>query len=102
MRKIKTLLFIGSMMAAPAAVQAQGISHGEMLATTCFQCHGPEGKFTNGNMPPLAGYPEQFMAMRLKQYQSGDLKGTIMQRHAKGYSQEEINALAKYFSSLKP
>lgn len=102
MKKLQKLLLVGSMIALPAVSQAEGISSGELIATTCFQCHGSEGKFTNGNMPPLAGYPEQFMAMRLKQYVTGELYGTIMQRHMKGYSNEEIEALAKYFSALDP
>lgn len=95
-------MLLGAAFVAPSASYAADISYAEMAATTCFICHGAEGKFTNGSMPPLAGYPEQFMAMRLKAYKNGELKGTIMQRHMKGYSDAEIDALAKYFGSLKP
>lgn len=102
MKKLKKLLLVGSMITLSTAVQAEGISTTELMATTCFQCHGAEGRFTNGSMPPLAGYPEQFMAQRLKAYKSGELSGTMMQRHVKGYTDEEIEALAKYFSELKP
>lgn len=89
----------------PSLTQAErtvSISAGEMYATTCFQCHGPEGKFVGGNIAPLAGYPADVMFKQLKNFKSGERPSTIMQRHVKGYSDEELKAIADYFSTLKP
>lgn len=102
MKKLKSLIIVGAMFAVPSASYAVGVSNAEMSATTCFMCHGPEGKFVGGSIPPLAGYPESVMAQQLKDIKSGKRKSTIMQRHIKGYTDAEIDALAKYFGTLKP
>jgi len=89
----------------PTAAQAErttNISAGEMYATTCFQCHGPEGKYAGGIIPPLAGYPASVMYKQLVDFKSGARPSTIMQRHVKGYSDEELKAIADYFATLKP
>jgi sulfide dehydrogenase cytochrome subunit len=65
-------------------------------------CHGPEGKFVGGSIPPLAGYPESVMIEQLKAIKVGTRKSTVMQRHITGYTDLEIEELAKYFSTLKP
>ena len=102
MKKLKSLFFVCAMFAIPSASYAVVISNAEMSATTCFMCHGPEGKFVGGSIPPLAGYPPSVMAQQLKDIKSGKRKSTIMQRHIKGYTDEEIDALAEYFGTLKP
>ncbi|MBF6058216.1 MULTISPECIES: c-type cytochrome [Thiomicrorhabdus] len=78
------------------------ITNAELSATTCFMCHGPEGKYVGASIPPLAGYPEKVMIQQLKDFKNGKRASTVMQRHMKGYSDEEIEALALYFSKLKP
>lgn len=102
MKKLKNLIIVGAIFSVPSASYAVGISNAEMSATTCFMCHGPEGKFVGGSIPPLAGYPESVMAQQLKAIKNGTRKSTIMQRHIKGYTDAEIDALAKYFGTLKP
>lgn len=90
----------------PSVAQAErtmNITAGEMHATTCFQCHGPEGKYVQGNtIPPLAGYPADAMYQQLLNFKSGERSNTIMQRHVKGYSNDELKAIADYLGSLKP
>jgi sulfide dehydrogenase cytochrome subunit len=81
---------------------AKQISTGALGATTCFSCHGPEGKFIGGKITPLAGFPEEFMTQQLLKMKSGQRKTTIMGRHLKIFSESEIKAIAKYFATLKP
>lgn len=103
MKKLKHLIMAGAMMIVlPTASYAVGISNAELSATTCFMCHGPEGKFVGGSIPPLAGYPESVMIEQLKAIKVGTRKSTVMQRHITGYTDLEIEELAKYFSTLKP
>jgi len=102
MKDLKTLVLVGAIFSLPSASYAVGISNAEMSATTCFMCHGPEGKYVGGSIPPLAGYPANVMAQQLKDIKSGKRKSTVMQRHIKGYTDEEIDELAKYFGNLKP
>lgn len=84
------------------AEQANPISTGEMFATTCFQCHGSEGKYAGGTIPPLAGYPRDVMVQQLKDFKYGKRPATIMDRHMKGYTDAEIEAIADYIATLKP
>lgn len=73
----------------------------ELMATTCFGCHGAEGKSSNKSGYSIAGKPAKILEMDLKAYKEDKKKGTIMNRIAKGYSDEEISAIAQYISSLK-
>lgn len=73
----------------------------EVMATTCFGCHGSEGKSANKNGYSIAGKPAKVLEMDLKAYKEDKKKGTIMNRIAKGYSDEEITAIAQYISTLK-
>lgn len=81
---------------------AKPISSGELNATVCFSCHGPEGKFIGGSITPLAGFPENFMFQQLLRMKSGERKTTIMKGHLKTFSESELKEIAKYFATLKP
>ncbi|MDX1347221.1 MAG: c-type cytochrome [Thiomicrorhabdus chilensis] len=102
MKKRIHVLVAAAVLAVPAISYSAGISDAELSATTCFSCHGPEGKNVGGAIPALAGYPEKVMVEQLKNFKSGQRPSTVMQRHIKGYSDAEIEDLARYFSTLKP
>lgn len=106
MKKIQTrlakMLAIAALAPLSLTVQAGDISSAELNATTCFMCHGAEGKAAGGAIPPLAGYPENVMAEQLLNFKSGKRPSTIMGRHMKAYSDDEIRAIAKYLGTLKP
>lgn len=87
---------------APQSQNIQPITKAELWATTCFQCHGAEGKSSGGAIPPLAGYPADIMAQQLKAIKKGERPSTIMKRHLMGYSDADIDAIAAYLGSLKP
>lgn len=70
----------------------------EMLAGACTACHGPEGR-SPGAIPTIAGKPEAELLEHLRGFKSGDLQGTIMNRHAVGYSDSELQALARHFAA---
>ncbi len=85
---------------------APGISHAEIssadaavLAGTCASCHGTEGR-SPGIVPTIAGRPEAVLRAQLRAFRSEQpIPGvTVMDRIAKGYSDAEIDALARYFS----
>ena len=87
-------LFLG---AAPQ-VQAAGAS-GQTIGLTCVVCHGPGGQGTK-TIPPLAGRNADQTYAALLAYKSGSRPSTVMDRHAKGYSDEELRAVADYFAAL--
>ncbi len=72
------------------------VDRGEMLANSCFSCHGYDGKNTGGAIPPLGQYPASLIVSQMKAYRDGTRTGTVMNRHAKGYTDEEIELMAKY------
>lgn len=100
--KLKGLFLAAAMTAISSVSFAGGISQGELSATTCFSCHGPEGKYVGGSIPPLAGYPAAVMSQQLIAMKDGTRPTTLMIRHVKGYSDDELKAIAEYFGTLKP
>jgi len=74
--------------------------NGAMLGNTCAGCHGTFGAAESTKIPPLAGAVEaQFIATMLA-YRDGSRVGTIMNRVARAYSDDEIAAMAAYFAAL--
>ncbi len=73
------------------------ISQGTMLANSCAACHGTHGK-SPGAIPAINGKSASFIVQSLKEFQSGTRPSTVMGRHAKGYSEQEIRLIADYFS----
>ncbi len=70
----------------------------EALAYTCVGCHGANGVSNGPATPSIAGISVDFFTENMQGYASGDIPSTIMGRIAKGYSEEEIELLANYFS----
>lgn len=70
----------------------------DLLAEGCASCHGPEGQ-SPGAIPPIAGIPREVLADRLAAFKAGtDPDATIMPRIVAGYSQDELAALARYYT----
>ena len=80
--------------------QAPDPLHVRSWAAACANCHG-----TNGNAQPgsvaLAGMPQADMAQKMLDFKNGRRPATIMHQLAKGYSDEQIAAIAGYFASQK-
>lgn len=73
---------------------------GEMLSLSCASCHGTNGKSV-GITPVIAGMEKITLYNKLLDYKYGRTEGTIMQKHAKGFSDEELKEVATYFSKVK-
>ena len=97
--RVAALAMAAGMLAAP--VVGHGAEpDGEMLALSCFSCHGTDGK-SPGAIPAIYGKSAEFVAKALKEFKSGERVATVMNRLSKGYTDAEIRALAEYFGSLK-
>lgn len=95
---VKCLTLLG-LLTLPLMTNAD-ITQGQVLAATCFTCHGTDGK-SPGNTPIIHGYSAEVLERQLKGFRDGTRAATIMNRLAKGYTDEEINLLSEYISSLK-
>lgn len=82
----------GSATAAPDANQVRG------WAATCATCHGTDGRAEPGTIA-LAGKNEQDMREKLLAYKNDAQPATVMHQISKGYSDEQLAALAAWFSA---
>ncbi len=94
------LAVLGSAASVPAAaLTEEDIS---VLAGSCANCHGPGGR-SPGPIASLAGRPEALLRAQLRDFKAGKIPNTtVMTRLSTGYTDEQLDALARYFSRLKP
>lgn len=91
------------LLAAPATqVLGQDAFAARALAATCFTCHGTDGRSVGGVPPSLAGLNRTVLLQQLMEFKSGKRAGTIMQQHAKGYTDAQLEQIAGYFAAVKP
>lgn len=69
------------------------------MAANCFGCHGPNG-VSPGSIPSLHSFTSGYISTKLKAFKKGELPSTVMGRHAKGYTNTEIDAIATYIAVL--
>lgn len=67
------------------------------LAAGCLTCHQPAGRA----LPVLAGQPQAALADKLRAFRSGTQAGTVMPQIAKGYTDAQIDAIARYFAEQR-
>lgn len=68
----------------------------KVLASNCVVCHGASGK-SDALTPRIYSRTAIEIERSLFAFAAGDKPGTIMNRIAKGYSPQQIKALAAYF-----
>ena len=89
---------------ALAAADEAAIERGRTLAGTCLGCHGVPS-YTNVyptfHVPKLGGQHTEYIVAALKAYKSGERKHPTMRAHSVRLSDEQIQDIATYFSSLK-
>jgi cytochrome subunit of sulfide dehydrogenase len=71
--------------------------HTPVLASSCAACHGTNGNSVGGT-PVLAGLNSEYFLSQMYAFQSGSRSSTVMHRHAKGLTRQEIIELADHFS----
>ncbi len=97
------LVFVGFFVFSPygyADESALISSHTQTLAASCAACHGSQGNSVGGTSV-LAGLDASHFVLQMMAFRNGSRSSTVMHRHAKGLTVEEINDLAVYFSLQK-
>lgn len=69
---------------------------------TCVACHGNEGVGILPEYPTLSGQYADYIEHALRGYRSGRRKNAIMAGFASGLSDEDIKAIAEFFSKQTP
>lgn len=99
MKKWMGLVLAGGLLTSGLA-QAE-FDRGSMLANTCVGCHGIDGISSGPAIPSIAGMSEYYFIETMKEYRDDVRPSTIMGRLARGYSDQDIKDMAKYFSNLE-
>lgn len=87
-----------SAMAASDAPELMTGASAEMLANTCAGCHGTNGASNGPATPTIAGLSSEYFIEVMEGFKSAETPSTIMTRIAKGYSEDDIKAMASYFA----
>ena len=96
-----------SMGLAAAALCASGLAQAQVdplqvrsWAASCASCHGTNGHALAGNVA-LAGTNKDEMLKKLMDFKSGARPATIMHQLSKGYTDEQLAAIATWFAAQK-
>jgi cytochrome c553 len=88
---------IGIVSIAAAAVASAEVPAG---AVSCSGCH-PTSSRVSSPVPRLAGQDRAAIVRAMQEFRSGQRAGTVMDRIAKGFTDDEIQALAAWFAAQK-
>ncbi|MEN9434553.1 MAG: hypothetical protein RLZZ422_2142 [Pseudomonadota bacterium] len=70
----------------------------QSLVSNCASCHGTNGASAGPATPSLGGLSQTYLSQVLNDYKTGKRASLVMSRIAKGYSADEINLIAEYYS----
>jgi cytochrome c553 len=98
-RQILVALVLAA-IAAPHVWAADEPAGAAKPDAACVACHGPGGnKPITPQTPRLAGQTYDYLVEALTQYRNGARKDPVMEAMAKGLSDDQMRALARYFST---
>jgi sulfide dehydrogenase cytochrome subunit len=93
MKILSIPLVAAAALFASASAHAQN-ANPQLLSISCAGCHGTGGHST-GAIPSIYGRSAQSIAETLRAFRDGQRPSTVMIRIAKGYSDTEIDAVAR-------
>ncbi|WP_300302359.1 hypothetical protein [Ferrovibrio sp.] len=79
------------------AQQRNGITDITLAAQTCNVCHG-SASYISPTMPAIHGHDANTLYAALTEFKTDKRPYTIMGRIARGYSDEQLRALADYLA----
>ena len=98
---MRLTLAIAALAAFPLAAGAQDLTVARSLASTCANCHGPQGRSATSTVESLAGRPKGEIVQAMQAFKSGAKPATVMHQLAKGYTDQQIEMIAGYFAAQK-
>ena len=98
--RVALAALVATLGAAAAAGQTVDPKVARSLAATCANCHGTGG-VSVGDVESLAGKPREEIVRKMQEFKSGARPATVMNQLAKGYTDEQIEALAGWFAAQK-
>jgi cytochrome c553 len=102
MKPLLLILAASTVFATPIG-HAEDAETGRQLVYTCTGCHGVTGyknAYPNYHVPKIAGQNKDYLVAALKSYQRGERKHPTMRAQGEGLSDQDIEQVASYLSSL--
>jgi cytochrome subunit of sulfide dehydrogenase len=97
MRIATAAALLGMWIAQPSPACAADAPPG---AASCSGCH-PANRRVDTAVTRLAGRNPADLVAAMQAFKSGQLAGTVMDRIAKGFSDDEIKAIAAWYGAQK-
>ena len=93
---------IASVAIAAAAVVSPSVARAEAPpgAASCTGCHPASSRLTSP-VPRLAGMDRAAILRAMQDFRSGKRTGTVMDRISKGFTDEEIQAIAAWYATQR-
>ncbi len=100
-RKLLCSLAMVGLLAASGAASADAEAGKATASGVCASCHGPKGISGADTFPNLAGQKKTYLVSALKAYRDKTRNNPIMNGMAASLTDQQIDDLAAYYSSLK-
>jgi cytochrome subunit of sulfide dehydrogenase len=79
---------------------AAGLADAPPGALSCSGCH-PPARSADATVAPLTGRNPADIAAAMQAFKSGQRPSTVMDRIAKGFSEDEVKAIAAWYAAQK-
>ncbi len=90
LQRLLTTLFVAATAFAPSP-HLQALTKDQVLAAACKGCHQPNAVAPLSDLSTLT---KSILFNRLRDYRTGVLEGTLMNRIARGYTLKELQRIA--------
>ncbi|MBN8735077.1 MAG: cytochrome c [Xanthomonadales bacterium] len=102
---LSVVLLAGFACFATTAFAKGDPARGKLEVYSCHGCHGIRGYmsvYPEYHVPKIAGQNEQYLIDALNEYKSGDRGFPTMHAQANSLTEQQIEDIAAYLSSLAP
>jgi len=90
-------VFSAPVLLAALAAGSPAFADAPPGATACTGCHGPAALGTA--IPSLEGHAAADIVVQMQAFLTGQRESTVMDRIAKGFSEEETRAIAEWLAN---
>lgn len=100
--KYRILFIAAAFIACFSASQAMAAdTDGEIrLAGFCSSCHGPSGSGPGETIPYIGGQTKEYIVTAMTEMKNKARHATVMEKISLGYTPEEIEAIALFYSKI--
>ena len=102
---VRTLSAVALSLGMFATAHAQDKTtqlHNRATAAMCANCHGTDGRTTEGSaIPSLVGMPKEYHVLQMQAFKNGTRPATVMHQITKGLTDAQIDTIASYYATTK-